>query len=107
MDNDMKIPYRRRVIEGCQNIGFLCRVLADAASRRFLAPVDDQEFEAEADGGDFVCDLEHVLMFIERAADAAAGIDPILDAQIREYIGGLLGHGPTRMMRGERPETIQ
>ncbi len=88
-------PYRTRVIEDCKMIGFLCTALADAANRHFWAPVDDDEFDNAAEGSDFAGDLEHVLMFVERAADAAEGIDPVLDQAIRKYCSWLASHGPT------------
>ena len=48
-------PYRARVIEDCRIIGFPCTALADAATRRFMAPINDEDFEPEAEGGDFAC----------------------------------------------------
>lgn len=92
-----KRPYRARVIEDCKMIGFLCTALADAAGRRFMSPVNDEDFEPEAEGGDFAGDLEHVLTFVERAAEAAEGIDPVLDAAIRKYCAWLECNGPTRV----------
>jgi hypothetical protein len=99
-------PYRARVVEDCRMIGFLCMALADAANRRFMSPVNDEEFEPEAEGGDFAGDLEHVLTFIERAVDAAHGIDPVLDQAIHKYSAWLEHGGPARLDQ-DRVDTVQ
>jgi len=100
-------PYRARVIEDCRMIGFLCRVLADAANRHFIAPVNDEDFEGEAEGGDYAGDLEHVLVFIERAADAAEGVDPVPDQAIRRYCAWLEHSDPTPLIDATGVGTVR
>jgi hypothetical protein len=76
METDPQRPYRR-AIDNCHKIGFLCRALAEAAGRRFMAPVNDEDFECEAAASGFAGDLEYVLMFVERAAAAAEDTGPV------------------------------
>jgi hypothetical protein len=100
-------PYRARVIEDCRMIWFLSAALADAANRHFMAPINNVDFDDEAEGGDFAGDLEQVLAFIERAADAAYGIDPALDEAIRKYSAWLAHGGPTRLFGNTGVGTVQ
>jgi hypothetical protein len=82
-------------------------VLAEAASRRFMAPAGDREFETEGDHSDLAGDPEHVLLFIECPAAAAEGIDPILDRAIWEYCAMSRGDAPPRVIREKRVGIVQ
>ncbi len=53
METDPQRPYRRRAIDNCHKIGFLCRAPVEAAGRRFMAPVNDEDFECEAAASGF------------------------------------------------------
>jgi len=72
--------HKDKVIEECQRIETLARTIADAANRRFMAPIDEEDFET-VDGPMYMADLRRLrTCMIERAR----GIDPELDERMEE-----------------------
>jgi hypothetical protein len=91
-----------RIIEECQRIETLCRIMADAASRRFKAPIDDEDFEA-GDGPDYSLGLRSVRILLERVAQYTLGIDCELDESFTVYMTNVLRIHP----RDRKPALFQ
>jgi hypothetical protein len=94
--------HRERIIEECQRIETLCKVMMEAASRRFKAPIDDEDFEA-GDGPDYSLGLRSVRILLERVAQYTLGIDCELDESFTVYMTNVLRTNP----RDRKPALFQ
>jgi hypothetical protein len=92
--------HKEQVIEECQRIEALCKVMAEAASRRFN--IDDQDFEA-GNGPDYSLGLRSVRILFERVAQHTLGIDPELDESFTVYMMNVLRTNP----RDQKPALFQ
>jgi hypothetical protein len=75
---------RQQVIEECQKIETLLLLLAEAAKRRFAAPIDDPDFET-TDGPNYANAVGLLRHYIEIAAQIPRGTDPDLDMAMHKY----------------------
>jgi hypothetical protein len=74
---------KETVIEECRRIETLLLALAEAAGRRFHAPLDEPDFES-TDGPDYAWGLRRLRIHCERVAQFTEGIDADLDAALHK-----------------------
>jgi hypothetical protein len=94
--------FRQQVIDECQRIETLAKLIAEAASYQFGTPIDDECFEA-GEGSDYANCLRTLRIRIERAAHCLEGLDPRLDEQLSDYCRQVLRANPSDI----RPSLFQ
>ena len=92
--------HKEQVIEECQRIEALCKVMMEAASRRFN--IVDEDFNAEK-ASDYSLGLRSLRILFERVAQYTLGIDPETDEAFTVYMMNALRNNP----RDRKPALFQ